>query len=173
MLSVVHLSPTALSHTWRHCWHAQLGGRLLQGCIRLHKVYSIFLQPASLYASTITSYRICFNCSRSCEILCIPMFYGRLLLQTLSDFFICFLMSFSTSVYIYSYIFWLFFFCFDGVVCFFVVVIMDNACSGWCDNAFLFCNLARLSPLVHFQCSDSDFTLTICGRPMWAVFLTA
>lgn len=83
MLSVVHLSPTALSHTQRHCRHAQLGRRLLQGCIRLHKLYSIFLQPASLYASTITSYRICFNCSHSCEIQCIPMFYGRLLLQSL------------------------------------------------------------------------------------------
>lgn len=83
MLSVVHLSPTALSHTQRHCRHAQLGGRLLQGCIRLHKLYSIFLQPASLYASTIASYRICFNCSHSCEIPCIPMFYGCLLLQSL------------------------------------------------------------------------------------------
>lgn len=82
-LSVVHLSPTVLSHTQRHCRHAQLDGRLLQGCIRLHKLYCIFLQPASLYASTITSYRICFNCSHSCEIPCIPMFYGCLLLQSL------------------------------------------------------------------------------------------
>lgn len=83
MLSVVHLSPTALSHTQQHCRHAQLGRRLLQGRIRLHKLYSIFLQPASLYASTITSHRICFNCSHSCEILCFPMFYGCLLLQSL------------------------------------------------------------------------------------------
>lgn len=82
-LTVVHLSPTALSHTWQHCRHARLDRRLLQGCIRLHKLYSIFLQPVSLYASTITSYHICFNCSRSCEILCIPMFYGWLLPQTL------------------------------------------------------------------------------------------
>lgn len=79
-LTVVHLSPTALSHTWQHRW---LDRRLLQGCIRLHKLYSIFLQPVSPYASTITSYHICFNCSRSCEILCIPMFYGWLLPQTL------------------------------------------------------------------------------------------
>lgn len=83
MLTVVHLSPTALSHTWQHCRHARLDRRLLQGCIRLHKLYSIFLQPVSLYASTITSYHICFNCSHSCEILCIPMFYGWLFPQTL------------------------------------------------------------------------------------------
>lgn len=82
MLSVVHLSPTALSHSQWHCRHAQLGRRLLQGRIRPHKLYSVFLQPASLYASTITSHRICFNCSHSCEILCIPMFYGCLLLQS-------------------------------------------------------------------------------------------
>lgn len=101
MLSVVHLSPTALSHTQQHCRHAQLGRRPLQGRIRLHKLYSIFLQPASLYASTITSNRICFNCSHSCEILCIPMFYGCLLLQSFPiSLFVssAFLISFSTSV---------------------------------------------------------------------------
>lgn len=81
-LTVVHLSPTALSHTWQHCRHARLDRRFLQGCIRLHKLYSMFLQPVSLYAATITSYHICFNCSHSCEILCIPMFYGWLFPQT-------------------------------------------------------------------------------------------
>lgn len=47
-LSVARLSPTARSHTRQHCRHARLHGRLLQGCIRLHKLYSIFLQPPPL-----------------------------------------------------------------------------------------------------------------------------
>lgn len=47
-LSVARLSPTARSHTRQQCRHARLDGRLLQGCIRLHKLYSIFLQPPSL-----------------------------------------------------------------------------------------------------------------------------
>lgn len=47
-LSVARLSPTARSHTRQQCRHARLNGRLLQGCIRLHKLYSIFLQPPSL-----------------------------------------------------------------------------------------------------------------------------
>lgn len=116
MLSVVHLSPTALSHTQWHCRHAQLGRRLLQGRIRLHKLYSIFLQPASLYASTITSHRICFNCSHSCEIPCIPMFYGCLLLQSLPISLFASLAFWYPSLHlcIFSKLFALV----DGVVCF-------------------------------------------------------
>lgn len=151
MLSVVHLSPTALSHTQQHCRHAQLGRRPLQGRIRLHKLYSIFLQPASLYASTITSNRICFNCSHSCEIPCIPMFYGCLLLQSLT---ISLFASFSFwypsphlcvfSVFAFCSVWW------SHVL--FLDVIMEIVCSLWCvsDNALLLHNLDRLSALVLF-----------------------
>ena len=54
-LPVAHLSPTAQSHNRRLCQHcsARRGGPA--GRIRPHKVYGIFLQPASLYASTIAS----------------------------------------------------------------------------------------------------------------------
>lgn len=32
---------------------------------------------------------------------------------------------------------------------------MENASSGWCDNVFLLCNLARISSVVYFQFLDS------------------
>lgn len=77
LCSQLHISPPQLCHTLpSSAGLAGLGRRLLQGRIRLHKLYSIFLQPASLYAATTASHHICFNCSHSCEIPCIPVFYG-------------------------------------------------------------------------------------------------
>ena len=144
MLSVVHLSPTALSHTQWHCRHAQLGRRLLKGRIKLDKLYGIFLQLASLYASTITSHRICFNCSHSCEIPCILMFYCCLLLQSLSISLFASLAFWYHSLHlcIFSKLFALV----VGVVC----QDLHVECLLWvmwqCTSAH---NLARLS-LVHF-----------------------
>lgn len=181
MLSVVHFSPTALSHTQRHCRHAQLGRRLLKGRIRLHKLYGIFLQPASLYASTITSHRICFNCSHSCEIPCIPMFYGCLLLQSLPISLFASLAFWYPSLHlcIFSKLFALV----DGVVCFsrfdlcemwtpseYVKICMENVCSGWCDNALLLITLPGsllcLSRWSKYRHHTDNMWIFI---PIWAV----
>lgn len=156
MLSVVHLSPTALSHTQRHCRHAQLGRRLLKGRIRLHKLYSIFLQLASLYASTITSHRICFNCSHSCEIPCIPMFYGCLLLQSLSISLFASLAFWYPSLHLC--IFSMLYALVDGVVCQDLKGECLQQVTWWCTSAH---NLARLSCFSNW--SKCRFTLTICG----------
>lgn len=67
-----------------------------------------FLQPYSLYAPTITSYHISFNCSHSCEILCIPMFYGCLLLQSLLiSLFVFFFSSEIAYICLYLVNYWL------------------------------------------------------------------
>lgn len=131
--SRLYVSPPQLCHTPNGTSrHAQLGRRLLQDGIRLRKLYSIFLLPASLYAAAITSHRICFNCSHSCEILCTPMFYGRPPLtpppvtpQCLYLLLLAFLIS-SLHLCIFSKLFAVV----DGVVCFFLDVIAGSACIG-------------------------------------------
>lgn len=149
LCSQLYISPPQLCHTIDSTIgmlsSVGVSCRAALGSINFIAYFFFFLQPVSLYAS----WRICFNCSHSCEILCIPRFYGCLLLQILL---ISLFASWCPSQHLCIFIF------FDLMLMISATfMFMENAINGWWHNVFLLCNLARISSLVHFQFLDSEF----------------